>query len=154
MTIVAAPIPNVSTLVKIAEEIRELERTRTRLIADLVADCAFMDTPTVSLVHYDVRGKGDARPGDVFHIVRQLQEFGGGYEETRAHPAATCAHEWCQAGETVKWPKHSHVGRRTFWTRQNDHVLAGVETVRNSGMFGPQETTMYTFVPVSIERVQ
>lgn len=158
MTIVSVPTPNITTLVDIADQIRDLEARRTRVLAGLVEDCAFMDTPVIQLDYFDVdvEGRAQARPGDLFHIVSRYSEWAAGDDERLiAHLAATCTHEWCHPGERVKFPKHSHVGSRTFHTRQADHILAGVERVEREKVYGKHNPIdVWTFIPATIERAR
>ncbi|QYF98106.1 hypothetical protein [Microbacterium sp. PAMC21962] len=156
MTIIAVPTPNITPLINIASEIRDLEARRSRLLAQLVADCEFMDTPIHRLDYFDVDDRETASTGDVFHVVECVRESGDDeWVDLHAHPAANCAREWCKPDATVKFPKYSHVGSRSFWTRQPDHILAGVEQESRESLLGKGRSgDVYTFVPVSIERAR
>lgn len=155
MTIVTVPTPSVATLISLTAEIEALKEQRTFALRNLIDDCEFMDIPVLQLYYFHVRENGHASPGDVFHITDVHHEWKGGHDETTAHLAASCDHEWCRPGDRVKFPKHHHVGNRTFYTRRADHVLAGIETVVEPKMFGElRPIDVYTFIPVVSERAR
>ena len=119
-------------------------------MSTIVEDCQFMDVPVLSLWYFDVDAHDRVDRGVTVHVVRTESEWADS-DHVKAHLASECDKPWCRdVGERVKFPKYSHVGDRTFYTRLSDHVVVGIEKAMDETMFGRRFLDQYTLVPVTV----
>lgn len=147
----AVPVPNVQQVIDLQASIARLRTRQDDLLATIVSDCVFMDVPVLRLRDFELSNHQDSARGDVFHVLNVEREWALAQSGVEAHLAATCDHPGCApVGDRIKFPKSSHKGRETFYTRLLDHVLVGSESIFEPRLHGFR--LHFTLVPLSTNR--
>lgn len=142
--------PHIQRVLEVDRKIRELRAEQEALLQTVIQDCEFMDVPILRLLKHDTWGRIGV--GDRCHLLKVEREWGGLETTIEAHSADGCQRERCgPPGSRLKWPRHSHIGRRSFHTRLQDHVCVGVEQVVLESVYGDNPVTQYAFVSAGVQ---